>query len=1070
MNVLSRQQIHILLVDDRPQDREMVQDKLRLNTRQHYHFTECTTGEEALRYLTSSEHPMPDCMILDIHMPKMNGNQLLRKLKAAAGAIPLPVIVLTGSFSHDDADFAMATEALGLGAQDYTIKNLLQPETLAHSVYNAIERFRLLEELKTREELHRLAIDAAALGTWDYNLITGEIQWSERCRELFGVISDVKVTFDMFIGAIHPEDREIRNRAANAALAGKNGNAYNSEYRVIGIEDKVERWIRSTGRAYFENGKPSRLIGTVEDISDRKRLQKERDRFFAVGVDMLTIIGFDNYFKRLNPTWEKTLGWTQQELMARPWTDFVHPDDYDNTMKLREVLFTGQAVTAFENRYRCKDGSYRWLHWKMEPYVDEKLSYGGATDITERKAAERKLKDESETLEILNRIGQALASNLDLPSLVQQTTDALTEMVGAEFGAFFHKTVNSDKDSFTLYTLSGITRDNFSHYVLPNLVTLFTSTPPHNQRVMRVNDYETPRSKEEPLLRSYLAVPVTSRSGEILGGLFFGHSQADKFNFRSERIAINVAAQAAISIDNAKLYQQMRDSEQRWRVLTEVMPQLVWVDRADGWREYVSTQWAEYTGISEVTLLGHEWVNLLHPDDRKIAAKAWQDAISGRADYDLDYRLRRYDGAYRWFRARGVPVWDRQDNMIKWYGTCTDIQETIEARDAAETANLAKSEFLANMSHEIRTPMNAVIGLANILSTSQPLTIRQEDYIHTLQTSADSLLELINDLLDISKIEARTLELEQVPFSIQYVLDKVIGMMVMRAREKNLTLNIETSDLPHDVFIGDPARLRQILLNLCSNAIKFTENGGVDIHVSSYPSDKEMVDHVVMTVTDTGIGIAPEKLKMIFAKFVQADSSISRKYGGTGLGLAITKTLTEIMEGTIDVESTIGKGSRFTISLPLTRSNDIPVNLPKIEESPVLQPSTAITRPRVLLVEDYLPNVLVATTFLDQFGYSFDVANNGFEALDKVKSTSYVAVLMDVQMQGMDGFEATRQIRIYQQAGNLPHIPIIGMTAHALAGDRERCIAAGMDDYISKPFIPDELKSKIARFVINVAA
>lgn len=390
------------------------------------------------------------------------------------------------------------------------------------------------------------------------------------------------------------------------------------------------------------------------------------------------------------------------------------------------------------------------------------------------------------------------------------------------------------------------------------------------------------------------------------------------------------------------------------------------------------------------------------------------------------------------------------------------LLESQQYAAALQEADQRKDEFLANMSHEIRTPMNAVIGLANILANSSPLTPKQKEFIDTLRTSADALLGLINDLLDISKIESSPIEFEEIPFRLTDVVNEAMRMMQVRAAEKGLTLMFDNQSfaLGDRLHVGDPARLRQILLNLCSNGIKFTDKGSITIEIDCEKSETA-VDHIVLRVRDTGIGIPPEKLDAVFQKFVQADSSINRKYGGTGLGLAITRSLVERMGGTIQVESVLGSGSTFLIRLPLpvASSNETPMIQPTPVKAPV---DAAPDKPRILLVEDHPTNVLVARTFIEEFGYQIDVAGDGLQALALASENPYAAILMDVQMPGMDGFEATARIREHEkQHGRTPK-PIIGMTAHALIGDRERCLNAGMDDYITKPFNPDELEEKLA--------
>ena len=499
------------------------------------------------------------------------------------------------------------------------------------------------------------------------------------------------------------------------------------------------------------------------------------------------------------------------------------------------------------------------------------------------------------------------------------------------------------------------------------------------------------------------------------------------------------------------------DSEKRFRDLSDCVHQMIWVTRPDGFHEYYNQRWYSFTGVKSGSTDGEGWNALFHPDDQARAWGIWRHSLQTGEPYEIEYRLRRADGVYRWVLGRAECVRDETGQITRWYGTCTDIQELIDTRQMAESASLAKSEFLANMSHEIRTPMNAIIGLSNILSISQPLTQKQRDFIRTLQMSADSMLTLINDLLDISKIEARTIDLEMIPFNLTQLMQEVISMMSVRVQEKGLRFTGDGECVRERLFVGDPTRLRQIILNLCSNAIKFTEKGGVHIDITCENGPSPKVETICIAVTDTGIGIADDKIDGIFQKFIQADSSITRKYGGTGLGLAITKTLTEIMGGRINVESVLGKGSIFKVTLPMMIAEKIEKNSDQIPVA--ASPDTMIpsVKQHVLLVEDYAPNVLVAQTVLESFGFDVDVAGNGLEAYEKAITDDYSLVLMDVQMPGMNGFDATRMIRDHEVRHSIQPIPIIGMTAHALSGDRERCLASGMDDYLPKPFNPDLL-------------
>jgi len=402
----------------------------------------------------------------------------------------------------------------------------------------------------------------------------------------------------------------------------------------------------------------------------------------------------------------------------------------------------------------------------------------------------------------------------------------------------------------------------------------------------------------------------------------------------------------------------------------------------------------------------------------------------------------------------------RQYGIRDFLAERTRQAEALQASaEKAQAANIAKSEFLANMSHEIRTPMNAIIGLSALLARSSPLTANQRKYIETLATSGESLLMLINDLLDISKIEASGIEIEQVPFQLDKLLEAIVDVSSVRAGEKALGLQLNIDNIRGKWFSGDPTRVHQIMTNLCSNAIKFTESGSISIETVVADDASGCIS---ITVADTGIGIAQDKLDRIFDKFTQADNTISRKFGGTGLGLAISKTLAELMDGAISVMSTPGSGSAFTLVLPL------PEVAPPTEGRDGQGSPPEETRPSrgcVLLVEDYPPNILVAKTFLEMFGYEVDLAESGVKAVHKAAHNPYVVILMDIQMPKMDGFEAARTIRKMNDAGHNAKTPIIGMTAHALDGIREKCLAAGMNEYLSKPFVPADLEKKLAALV-----
>ncbi|MGI9516952.1 MAG: response regulator [Pirellulaceae bacterium] len=760
-----------------------------------------------------------------------------------------------------------------------------------------------------------------------------------------------------------------------------------------------------------------------------KRLEQERDRIFVNSLDFQCVATLDGRFERINPVFSRKLGYTDEEILATPFMEFIHEEDREESERALEQLARGDDVVQFENRFRCKDGTYRWLAWNCPAPDDDGLLYAVARDVTRKKKIERALRE----------------SEARFKTLVEHSPEAIV-LLELENQRFVDANRNAEK-------LFGLDREALLSAGPVDL------SPP-------VQEDGTP-------------------SEEIA----------------KQRIAEALEGNAAV----------------------------------------------------------FEWLHL------------------------------RSDGALVPCEVRLVPL-PGKPPMIR--ASITDIswRKKVEAdlrraKDAAEAASRAKSDFLANMSHEIRTPMNAVIGMTEMVLDME-LSDVQRDYLKTVLESAESLMTIINEILDFSKIEAGKLQLESLPFSLRETLGDTMKSLALRAHSTGLELAWHVNaDIP-DLLTGDAARLRQVIVNLVGNSIKFTEQGEIVVDVEQVACQENEVE-LKFCVADTGVGIPQDRLHAIFGAFDQVDSSTTRRFGGTGLGLAICSRLVSMMQGRIWVDSEPGEGAKFFFTCKFDVRDDVLVeahhdmaklqdvkvlvvddnatnrrfmeellrkwnmhvtlatgarqaldlleasvafgekisliitdlHMPDMDgfdlsravrESPELRDSdillltsgarqmdadlcrklgiarhmlkpvkqsellsaiffatgkrgglrerrvvaqeefSAIGPQRILLVEDGMANQKLASALLRRWGHTVTVADNGLQALEKYEQEPFDLVLMDVQMPEMDGLEATREIRRREQKSGR-HTPIIAMTAHALRGDRDNCLTAGMDGFLSKP-------------------
>lgn len=571
--------------------------------------------------------------------------------------------------------------------------------------------------------------------------------------------------------------------------------------------------------------------------------------------------------------------------------------------------------------------------------------------------------------------------------------------------------------------------------------------------VLHCEDSETdPRVDREACRKvgacSMICVPLINKNITV-GVLKVVSPVAHNFSEKHVTILRIIAGLLSASIAQSEAHKRLHDSERKFRTLVEDASDGIVISK-DGLGVESNPAFQRIFGYSPEEIKGMDVTLLVTPEYRTIV----QQNVQASMEQPYEIIGLKKDGSTFNLEVVGKVVIINGENFRM--SSARDISEKKKSEEMlrvseqkAREATQAKSDFLANMSHEIRTPLNGILGMASLLLDTN-LNEQQVNYAEIIKNSGENLLNLVNDILDFSKIEARKLALEEIPFEIRRALEDIQHVIAHTANQKNLELKVHLDkDLPRFV-IGDPTRIRQIIMNLVSNGIKFTATGSVSINV--FPRN----NYLRFEVIDTGIGIPEAALVKMFSAFTQVDSSTTRRYGGTGLGLSICRELVRMMNGEIGVESEVNSGSIFWFEIPLRVGQEI---VSKVKNDP--KRSEQVTKLRILVVEDNAVNSLIAKKMIEKLGHSVTLAGNGLEALSALRLSSYDLVFMDCQMPEMDGFKATTEIRQSQEKWR--DVKIVAMTAHAMSGDREKCLQVGMDDYLSKPMKIEDIEKAIHR-------
>jgi len=515
-------------------------------------------------------------------------------------------------------------------------------------------------------------------------------------------------------------------------------------------------------------------------------------------------------------------------------------------------------------------------------------------------------------------------------------------------------------------------------------------------------------------------------------------------------------------LDAIKASEEAKLKDIKYRTLTKISPVGIFHTRADGYTTFVNRKWCEISGLSENEGIGNNWLKAVHPDDIERVRKGWEKATTEKRDSGTQYRFLLSDGSVKWVLGRAVPEFDSQNQIIGYVGTITDIteiinfqHEQIELKEKAEESDRLKSAFLANMSHEIRTPMNGILGFSDLLSDPDLTNEEQANYIALINKSGQRMLNIINDIVDISKIEAGLLEIQLSKTNINDQIEYLYNFFLPQAKSKGLLLSVKNSlSGKAATIITDREKLYSILTNLIKNAIKYTKVGEIELGCTH----KE--NYLEFYVKDTGIGIPKERQQAIFERFIQADIDDCMAYQGAGLGLAIAKAYVEMLGGKIRVESEEGKGSVFYFTISCKREPE--------QKNAEVQPavpgiSDETSKLKILIVEDDETSEILLRKTIHKFSREILVSRTGLEAIELSRSNPDIElILMDIRMPAMGGYEATRQIRQFNKK-----VIIIAQTAFGFSGDREKALEAGCDDYISKPISIHELQLLIKKYFGN---
>jgi len=830
-----------------------------------------------------------------------------------------------------------------------------------------------------------------------------------------------------WLDAIHPDDRERTNQVWLEAVQTRS--LFEIEYQIRSADGNY-RYFQARGVPILnEDGSIREWVGTCIDIHDRKQAEdaikqsEERYRSLTLAISQIVWITDAEGRCQDTPSLRAYTGQTEAEVVGYGWLDTIHPDDRKRTNQAWMEAVQTKSLYEMEYRLRGADGNYRYFQGRAVPILNEDGSIrewvGTCIDIHDRKQAEDAIKQSEERYRSLILATSQIVWITDpegrcedTPSMRAYTGQTEAQVVG--YG--WLDTIHPDDREGTVQVWSEAVQTKSLYEMEYRL-----RSADGNYRYFQAR-----------------AVPILNEDGSIR-------------EWVGTSIDIHDRKQAEDAI---------KQSEERYRSLIAATSQMVWTADAEG-RSHDLPSWRAYTGQTEAQMAGLGWLDAIHPDDRERTNQVWMEAVQTKSLLEIEYQIRRADGNYRYFQVRGVPLLDEDGSIREWIGTCTDIHDRkqteivqAQAREAAEAASRAKSEFLANMSHELRTPLNGIMGYAQILQRSKFLNEEERSRINVIYQCGSHLLTLINDILDLAKIEAQKVELMPTDFHFPAFLQGVAEMCRIRAEIKGIHFHFPSSpELPIGIH-ADEKRLRQVLINLLSNAIKFTDAGSVTFLVSFAAEGK-----IRFEIRDTGTGIAQEQLQAIFQPFEQVGDR-RRHTEGTGLGLAISQRIVELMGSTIQVQSEMNVGSIFWFDVNISQADEW-VKTSQIDHQGQII-GIKDRQPKIVVVDDKWANRSVISNLLSPIGFEVSEANDGEEGWEKILEVQPDLIVTDLLMPELDGFELIKRVR---ESENFKDLIIIVSSASVFETDQYRSLEAGANTFIAKPVQATELLQKLQQYL-----